>query len=130
MTKNDFEKVTRENFTSTSKIENSDLFEPGDFLSRLWANFGEPDSIDDGGFSYTLKHIPSGLIIDVYSGSTGPAYGGKNEDIELLTPLIKQFEQLLMSTTPVECEVEYDSDSGKTKIGFKDGQIFETTIEE
>lgn len=124
MNKNDFVKIDSKLSIGTSKVENSGR-SVGDFLSRIWANYGPPNGIQFEGFHYIFKHVPSGLLFSAYSAGSGPAYGGKSEKREELIPIIDQFEKLLESTTPADCEIEYDTDFGKVRAGAKNDQPFE-----
>jgi hypothetical protein len=47
-------------------------FDGGDFIGRAIAVFGQPES----GNELVLRHKPTGIVITVYTGSSGPAFGG------------------------------------------------------
>jgi hypothetical protein len=49
-------------------------FDTGDFIGRAKALFGEPGT--DDGFTFVLRHRPTGIIIDLYSAGSGPSFGG------------------------------------------------------
>lgn len=100
----------------------------GDFLSRLWTNFGAPNSIDYEGFSYALKHMPSGITFTAYSGASGPAYGGSDQDKTRLIPILAELEDILSSSVPVDCKIEYDTDFGRVKSGAKNGKPFDLEV--
>ena len=129
MNKDNFVRTDPNLSIGTSLIINSPR-SVGDFLSRIWANYGPPDGIQFEGFDYTFKHVPSGLIFTAYSAGSGPAYGGKPEDKEKLMSIIDQFEALLESTKPADCDIEYDTDFGKVRAGAKGGEPFEVSVEE
>ena len=93
----------------------------GDFLSRLWAIYGEPDFITFEGFSYTFKEETTGLIFTAYAAGSGPAFGGHYANRDQLLPIIQAFEQMLDQTEPADCEIEFNTDFGKMKSGAKDG---------
>jgi len=89
-----------------------------DFLSRLWALYGEPDLMENS-FVYTLKDKKTNLLFTAYCHSFIPAYGayhgyGKNtkEKRELLPSLI-MFDKLLRNTAPVDCDLEINIDFSK-----------------
>jgi hypothetical protein len=46
------------------------------FLSTLRRTFGDPDERDGAVFSYSLRDKRRGTAFEVYSGSSGPSYGG------------------------------------------------------
>lgn len=93
----------------------------GNFLSRIWALFGPPNSILYEGFNYTFQDKYSGLIFTAYCGACGLAYGGKLEDEEALKPIIAEFDKYLSHVKPVDCEISFETDFGVTKVGAKDG---------
>lgn len=89
-----------------------------DFLSRLWALYGEPDMMENS-FLYTLKDKETNLLFTAYCHSFIPAYGtyrgyGNNmkEKKELLPSLV-MFDKLLQKTAPVDCDIEIDIDFSK-----------------
>jgi len=86
-----------------------------DFLSRLWAIYGEPDLMENS-FLYTLKDKKTNLLFTAYCHSFIPAYGayrGYGKDIKekkkLLSSLVI-FDKLLQKTVPVDCDIEIDID--------------------
>jgi hypothetical protein len=48
------------------------VFDGGDFIGRAIAVFGAPDP----GHEFVLRHKPTGIVITLYTGSAGPAFGG------------------------------------------------------
>lgn len=109
----------------TSLIMNRKITNPssmiGDFLSRIWRIYGKPKQVYFGGFGYTFKDTKTGLIFTAYSGGTGPAYGGNNEEQKQLIPVIKIFDEMLDSTIPADCELKFKTDFGVLKSGAKNG---------
>jgi Zn-dependent protease len=89
-----------------------------DFLSRLWALYGEPDMMENS-FLYTLKDKETNLLFTAYCHSFIPAYGayrgyGKNiKDKKTLLPSLVLFDRLLQKTGPVDCDIEIDIDFSK-----------------
>ena len=128
----DFERANfHQEASGTSKIVNRFELNPkagfhtGDFLSRIWANFGPPDEVLFEGFIYAFKDKKSGLIFTAYSAGSGPAYGGFREDKDKLKPLLEKFEKLLQGTKPVDCEITYQTDYGWMRCGAKGGKPFQ-----
>jgi Zn-dependent protease len=89
-----------------------------DFLSRLWALYGEPDMMENS-FVYTLKDKETNLLFTAYCHSFIPAYGayrgyGKNiKDKKTLLPSLVLFDKLLQKTGPVDCDIEIEIDFSK-----------------
>jgi hypothetical protein len=100
----------------------------GDFVSRIWAHYGPPDSIHFEGFDYTFRDKETGLIFSAYSAGSGPAYGGNRQDAIKLEPVLAAFDRLLESTTPADCEIEYETDFGLYHSGARDGIPFDKKI--
>ena len=102
-----------------------------DFLSRLWALYGEPDLMENS-FLYTLKDKETNLLFTAYCHSFIPAYGayrgyGKNiKDKKTLLPSLVLFDRLLQKTGPVDCDIEIDIDFSK----FGDNVIDEEEYQE
>jgi hypothetical protein len=102
-------------------LEKGDI---ADFLSRLWALFGAPD-IEDKGFSYTFKDIETMLLFTAYSASSGPCYGGIRGTEKELLPVVRLFDELLSQITPVDCEIEFQTDFGNLLFGSRNGAPYE-----
>jgi len=119
--------------SGTSNIINREIKNPyaliGDFLSRIWAIYGKPDSINYEGFDYTFQDKETGLIFTAYSAGSGPAYGGKYEEKKILIPIFKIFDEMLDSVIPADCEIEYETDFGMMKSGAKDGVPYDKELE-
>ena len=99
---------------------------PGEFLGRLWALFGPPNQVGDGGFDYALRDRVSGLAFNAYSGTSGPAYGVNPADRSAIAPVLKAFDHLLDQTTPADCAIEYESEEwGPYRVGSLAGRPFE-----
>ena len=102
---------------------------PGEFLGRLWALFGPPDHIGDGGFDYALRDRKSGLAFNVYSGASGPAYGVEPAHRVAIGPVLDAFDRLLDQTAPADCEIEYESEEwGPYRVGSLNGRAFEGVL--
>jgi hypothetical protein len=99
---------------------------PGEFLGRLWALFGPPGHVGDGGFDYAVRDRVSGLAFNAYSGASGPAYGVNPADRAAIAPVLDAFDRLLDLTTPADCAVEYESEEcGPYRVGSLGGRAFE-----
>ena len=99
---------------------------PGEFLGRLWALFGPPDQVGDGGFDYALRDRTTGLAFNAYSGASGPAYGVEPAQRAAIGPVLEAFDRLLDQTAPADCEIEYESDErGPYRVGSLGGRAFE-----
>ena len=101
----------------------------GDFVSRIWANFGAPDQVDFEGFSYAFQDTETGLFFSAYSAGSGPAYGGFREREDELLAVLDVFDQLLEASTPADCDIEYETDFGLYHSGAKDGEPYDEMIE-
>lgn len=100
----------------------------GDFLSRLWAIFGPPNGVGYEGFYYALRDRETGLIFTAYVAGGGAAYGGFPKDASDLDPVFDLFEELLQSTKPVDCEIEFETDYGTYRTGAKNGVPFDEIV--
>jgi len=99
---------------------------PGEFLGRLWALFGPPGHVGDGGFDYALRDRVSGLAFNAYSAASGPAYGVNPVDRAAIGPVLEAFDRLLTQTMPADCTIEYESEaSGPYRVGSLSGRPFE-----
>lgn len=103
---------------------------PGDFLARLQALFGEPDSIDNG-FSYTLMEQESGIRFTAnFKAGQSASYRYIEKDRKQAIALVYRFEALLQKTTPVECSFAYSDQFARREIGFYNGEpYFDTFFE-
>jgi Zn-dependent protease len=99
----------------------------GDFLSRLWALYGEPDLMENS-FVYTLRDKKTGFLFTAYCATLMPAYGGfggnEREKSELI-PSLYLFEELLKKTKPVDCHIEIDIDFSKFRDNTGDEEEFQ-----
>ncbi len=136
------EPVSAARFTRSAAAENTaklfnraDLYDrkaydwaksTGDFLGRLWALYGEPDTIGREGFTYHLRDEVTGKAFSAYSASSGPAFGGWGA--ETMKPVLVLFEALLAQTKPADCEIEYDTDYGVHKSGSRHGKPFDKSL--
>jgi len=99
---------------------------PGEFLGRLWALFGPPDQVGDGGFDYALRDRTTGLAFNAYSGASGPAYGVEPARRAAMGSVLEVFDRVLDQTAPADCEIEYESEErGPYRVGSLGGQPFE-----
>ncbi|WP_396153518.1 hypothetical protein [Flavobacterium sp.] len=134
MEENRFVRVDDNLALGTSLILNREMKNPnsmiGDFLSRIWRIYGEPKNVNYEGFVYTFKDTKTGLLFTAYSAGSGPAYGGKYEESEKLIPVIKSFDEMLDSTTPADCELQFETDFGTMKSGAKNGTPYDIIEEE
>ena len=135
-TAQDYVRADKNELSGSSQISNRfklvySSHEPneGDFLARLWTLFGSPDESEDG-FSYVIKHVPTGKVFEAYFGASGQNYGGNPSDKEL-ERILEDFENILRSTPLADCEYEFDmSDYGRFKAGAKDGVPFSDALDE
>lgn len=96
-----------------------------EFLGRMWALFGPPDAVGDGGFTYGLRDRDTGLLFEAYAGPTGPAYGGPMGCRDELAPVIDAFDRLLDQTPLADCTLELPLEEGHDVIGVEHGKPFE-----
>ena len=112
-------------FDIKSKHESDKEGYIGDFLSRMWTIFGEPEDIYEG-FLYVLRHKDTGVLFTAgFTGSMGPFYGGFQEDVDRAKSVFEEFEALLGTVEPIDCEYEFGTDFGRFKVGAKDGIPYE-----
>lgn len=134
MEENRFQRVDDNLSRGTSVLMNREIKNPntmiGDFLSRIWKIYGEPKNVSYEGFGYTFKDKKTGLIFTAYSAGSGPAFGGKHDEKEKLLPIIKEFDKMLDSIIPADCEIEFETDYGMMKSGAKNGIPYDKTDEE
>ncbi len=93
----------------------------GDQLSRMWQNFGKPETVMFEGFDYYIKDEKTGVIFIAYFGAGGPAYASKKTDTEKIKLRIKDFEYLLDNSKNADCEIEIQNDFGIYLCGAKNG---------
>ncbi len=129
-----FGRVASSEAVGTGRARNRINVQPtndsGDFLSRLWALYGPPDEVGYEGFSYTFRDKETGVVFTAYSAGSGPAYGGFSKDASKLDSVLDLFEELLQSTKPADCEIEFETDFGIYRTGAKDGIPFGKIVEE
>ena len=113
-----FKKANRTQFYPLG--EHLKLLSVGDFMSRLWARFGAPDSVGQEGFTYSLIDRETGDVFRAYAAGSGPAYGG---DASL--DVLEIFERWIAATDPVDCEIVYDTDFGTYRSGARNGISFD-----
>jgi len=134
ITENRFIRIDDTLSNATANIINRELKNPnamiGDFLSRIWKIYGKPDSVGYEGFGYTFKDKKTGLIFTAYSAGSGPAYGGKSEEKEKLILIIRDFDKMLDSVVPADCEIEFETDFGIMKSGAKNGIPYDKIVQE
>ena len=102
----------------------------GDFLSKLWSIFGETTNYGYDGYTYVIEHVPTGIIFSAYTGMGGPSFGGFEKDKDQLNTIYDKFQQLLKESTYVDCELIFNTDYGKMKVGCKDGVPYDSVIED
>jgi hypothetical protein len=102
---------------------------PGAFLGRLWALFGSPDVVGEGGFRYSLRDRETGLAFDAYSGASGPAYAVEPQDRASSEPVLVAFNAVVDNLEPVDCEIEYEDDEwGRYRVGVYHGHPFQRPV--
>ncbi|MDN5215133.1 hypothetical protein QQ020_23835 [Fulvivirgaceae bacterium BMA12] len=101
----------------------------GDFLSKLWFNFGETKDYGYDGYTYAIEHIPTGIVFSAYNGSAGPSFGGFEKDKESLSEILNKFELLLKQSNYADCELTFNTDYGELSVGAKNGTPFEKSAE-
>jgi hypothetical protein len=102
----------------------------GDFLSRLWSNFGETKDYGYDGFTYVIEHIPTGIVFRAYTGMAGPSFGGFDNDEKKLKEVLDKFQLLLKESNYVDCELIFHTDYGKMKVGCKNGTPYDIILKE
>lgn len=129
---NRFELTDPKSAWNTSKVRNWVNVGPGDsiggFLAKLWSIFGQPQSIDFEGYSYTIHDKLTDLVFTAYCGASGPAYGGQHDNANRLLPVLDLFDAMLEQTPLADCEVEFETDFGMYKTGSKNGQSYGKTF--
>jgi hypothetical protein len=123
-----FERVDPANSLRTGQIRNRVPLSRGDFVSRIWALYGPPDSIQYEGFDYTFRDKKTKIIFTAYSAGSGPAYGGTQQDADRLESVLIAFDNLLESTKPADCEIEYETDFGLYRSGARNGIPFDEKV--
>lgn len=110
----------------------------GNWLCRIWAHYGPPPEVQDGGFAYAFRDRETGEVITAYSASSGPAMGGMllgqngvpvEDAQQRITASVNAFVSLIDSTAPPDCELELQSDYGPIRVGVRDGEWFEHDLE-
>jgi hypothetical protein len=118
----------------SSKIRNrkgsplDPMRDTGDFLSRIWALFGPPDSVEFEGFSYAFRDAQTDKRFSAYSVGSGPAFGGFPADRNQLLPVLDEFEAMLEVIVPTDCQIEYDTDFGRYRSGSRNGTPFDEEV--
>ena len=102
----------------------------GDFLSRLWSNFGETEDYGYDGFTYVIEHIPTRIVFKAYTGMAGPSFGGFDKDEKKLKEVLDKFQLLLKESNYVDCELIFHTDYGKMKVGCKNGIPYDIILKE
>ncbi|MHC1684234.1 MAG: hypothetical protein AB6733_14965 [Clostridiaceae bacterium] len=90
----------------------------GEFLSKMWAIYGEAEVIYEG-FQYSLKDKETGLIFHAGFANFGPGYLGFTDDFEKIKSVAEEIEKLIKDVEPADCEL--DTDFGPFIAGAKDG---------
>jgi len=115
----------------------------GEFLSKIWAHYGPPNQVTYEGFTYCFLDREMGMKFIAYCPGSGPAFAGDfrkydntngftilEKEFNSLTLSVKAFEKLLENTTPIDCEIEYDTDFSVYRAGARNGIPFDQPIEE
>ncbi len=121
-----FVRISPAELEGSSGIRNR-VFSPltGDFLARIWALYGPPDSVQFEGFFYAFQDTETGIRFSAYSAGSGPGFGGFPKDKESLLPVLDQFETMLDQTKPADCQIEYETDFGLYRSGSRHGEPFD-----
>lgn len=101
----------------------------GEFLARIWSLYGGPHEIIDEGFSYLFQDEETDLILNVYSGASGPAYSVSQTDQEQAHALCDVFDKLLENAELADCAIEFETDFGVYRVGARNGVAFEEEID-
>jgi hypothetical protein len=129
--KSSFEKVKlsdipRELQPLGGKLRNWRKGSTGEFLSRIWCFYGEPDEITYEGFEYTFRDVESDVYFRVYCGPSGPAYGSSHQHpASSYHKIADAFDSLLEMAKLVDCAVEFETDFGLYRCGVQNGIPFE-----
>ncbi len=131
-----FARIAQSELLGSSKVRNRKVslrysMQPvGDFLSRIWALYGPPNSVEFEGFSFAFRDTETGISFSAYSAGSGPAFGGFPLDRERLPPVLDQFEAMLNEATPADCQIEYETDFGLYRSGSRNGKPFDEEVAE
>jgi|GEM_PF-2809857 len=137
-----FQKVDMQECNRGDKIRNWHSPKIGEFLSRIWSNYGPPDYVGFEGFSYCFRDTETGLYLSVYSLSSGPAFGGEDKlwidgnfrlspDLEArFNAVIDAFERLMANSSLADCEIEFNTDFGLYRVGVRNGIPFEEKVDD
>lgn len=110
----------------------------GNWLCRVWTHYGAPGAVQNDGFVYAFRDRETGDVISAYSAGSGPAMGGIviGEDglplagaQQRVTASVDAFVALMDATVPAPCELELPGDHGAIRVGVRDGEWFEDSIE-
>jgi hypothetical protein len=107
-------------FANYGKIRN-EAAPYGDFLSRMWTNFGKPESIMFEGFNYFIKDQQTNIVFLAFFGASGPGYAAKKNDLAAIKPRIAELELILDHSKNADCEEEIETDFGIFLCGAKNG---------
>ena len=130
----EFKKTETKNIFGSSLIKSYKYYHKiapiGDFLSKLWCIFGETKDYGYDGYSYVIQHIPTGIVFRAYNGMVGPSFGGFDKDKNKIDEILIKFESLLNESNYADCELIFNTDYGKMKVGAKKGKPFDIIINE
>lgn len=98
---------------------------PG-FFVRLYSYFENYPEPSFEGYEFYVKDVESGLEFSAGLTGFGPGYFCKDPSKNALE-IIEIFHEQLFDPQLVlkECEYVFETDFGKTTIGFKDGKLIE-----
>lgn len=125
---------------SGGKLRNWHSLDTGEFLSRIWANYGPPDEIGFEGFTYCFRDTETDMFFHVYSAGSGPAFGGNMSNrvdgqwhqapdlVDKLNATVDAFEQVLVNSKLVDCEIKFDTDFGHYRVGVRNGTPFSEPV--
>ncbi|CAG0929508.1 hypothetical protein TFLX_01324 [Thermoflexales bacterium] len=100
----------------------------GDFVSRIWALYGPPDSVGYEGFSCRFRDKETELVFEAFSAGYGPSYGAYSQDAAVFESVVDMFDALLKAATPADCEIEYETDFGVYRSGARNGIPFDEMV--
>jgi len=102
----------------------SPLNQPGLFMSKLWALYGEPDRVNEE-FSYVFRDPKTGLEFRAGSYGAVPAFFCRPEDRKKIVSTILRFDRLIRKSDRLtDCAFTALYSSGKITFGVERGKSF------
>jgi hypothetical protein len=85
------------------------------------------------GFVYAFRDRETGDVISAYSGESGPALGGaaggSDEELSRIASSVDAFAALMDATEPAACQLEFETDYGRARVGVRAGEWFEESVD-